>query len=109
MPHECELCGQPISDDERLSDSFHVAVNYHRQCIAKLAVAARWIPVGERLPEDQRDVLMMCRDMIWARTEAEHTFSVHEGYYEADREQWLFPDGEWAEVTHWMEMPGRPK
>lgn len=60
-------------------------------------VGSRWIPVTERLPEDEYPVLVTCGkgyrsfiaryDLIWKRWRVSHTLR----------------------ITHWMPMPKPPK
>jgi hypothetical protein len=72
---------------------------------------ARWIPVSERLPENNEDVLV---------TDGEYCAV---GYYRPDAQAWdsdtfgwlenriLFEDVEYGigTVTHWMPLPEIPK
>jgi hypothetical protein len=57
-----------------------------------------WIPVDERLPEDDRDVFVVDEQgERWL------------GYYEhGDEGRWFFCSGDQAVITHWMEMPPPP-
>jgi hypothetical protein len=57
-----------------------------------------WIPVGERLPDDDRDVFVFDdKGERWL------------GYYDhSGAGQWFFCSGEEANITHWMDMPPAP-
>ena len=75
-----------------------------RRCqIHRARTAARWIPVGERLPDDDRFVLILIDDCI--------EFS---GCYTAEqtRWEWCDPNGVFHpahKVTHWQESPPLPR
>ncbi len=59
-----------------------------------------WIPVGDRLPENSRDVLVYC-----PREDAE----VWLGYYDAGQWDWADASVVRGEITHWAELPDGPK
>ena len=74
-----------------------------RQRVAEMEEAARWIPVGERLPEMNgiycQAVLMFMDD-----------HNIREGYY--DDGHWYFPlldQPIMRIVTHWMPLPLPPQ
>lgn len=60
----------------------------------------RWIPVSERLPEDDSVVLAFMPEGSELKPE------VREMYF-SDGE-WMNDRGHWPEVTHWMPMPEPP-
>jgi hypothetical protein len=57
-----------------------------------------WIPVAERLPDDDRDVLVVDdQGERWL------------GYYDhGDEGRWFYCGGELATIRFWMEMPPAP-
>lgn len=57
-----------------------------------------WIPVKDRLPEDQEEVLVCTRSKNGVR-------NIDKGYMAIDR----FIHRGCAEVTHWMPLPQHPK
>lgn len=64
--------------------------------IAELeAKVPRWIPVTEKIPPDQEEVLVLTRSKNGVR-------NVDKGYWAIDR----FIHRGCAEVTHWMPLPG---
>ena len=72
--------------------------------IAELEEASRWIPVGERLPENYERVLLL-----------DYSEIVRIGYKVAGIDQWSTLDGlyfygdTYCEVTHWRPMPQPPE
>ena len=64
----------------------------------KLAGLNRWIPVGERLPEEEQDVLVFTN-------EGTHVAALDEDgvWCPSHGDGWMFPD-----VTHWMPLPEPP-
>ena len=66
--------------------------------LSKLKAQQRWIPVTERLPEDDDDVLIMSSG------------SINMGYYSVCNEYWAdYINGYYDDVTHWMPLPERPE
>jgi hypothetical protein len=61
-----------------------------------------WIPVSERMPEEDEDVLVFTKD---SQPEM-HVASLDEDgiWYPSHGDGWEFPD-----VTHWMPLPEPPK
>jgi hypothetical protein len=57
-----------------------------------------WIPVAERLPEDDVNVLMV--------VEVEEGENVWIGW--RDKDGWFTMDGTGVDVTHWMPLPESP-
>lgn len=62
------------------------------------AKVPRWIPVTEKIPPDQEEVLVLTRSKNGVR-------NVDKGYWEIDH----FIHRGRAEVTHWMPLPGWPE
>ena len=66
--------------------------------LSKLKAQQRWIPVTERLPEDDDDVLIMSSG------------SISMGYYSVCNEYWAdYINVYYDDVTHWMPLPERPE
>lgn len=67
---------------------------------AQRAAEARWIPVGERLPEPCHEVLIWCAD---ANT-------VGFAWWREDAAEWCMPEPQAAGYfpTHWMPLPDAP-
>ena len=55
----------------------------------------RWIPVSDRLPENDKTVL------VWNRRNSREYFDVY------DHGRWIIL--EWEDITHWMPLPEPPK
>ena len=55
----------------------------------------KWIPVKERLPENDKTVL------VWNRRNSREYFDVY------DHGRWII--FEWEDITHWMPLPEPPK
>lgn len=67
--------------------------------IAELeAKVPRWIPVTEKIPPDQEEVLVLTRSKNGVR-------NVDKGYWAIDH----FIHRGRAQVTHWMPLPGWPE
>lgn len=67
--------------------------------IAELkAKVPRWIPVTEKIPPDQEEVLVLTRGKNGVR-------NVDKGYWAIDH----FIHRGRAQVTHWMPLPGWPE
>ena len=70
---------------------------------------AQWVPVGERMPEPNKRVLLWDADNAGSGTEAF-------GYYTGNKKvQWMGENydydncpGQAYGVTHWMELPAGP-
>ena len=77
--------------------------------IAELEAERRWIPVGERLPEDGESVLIAV-DSAFAPY-----CHVYEAFHHSAATQWATANGlyfhgvEYARVTHWMPLPEPPE
>lgn len=71
-----------------------------------LTVASSWIPVQERWPEDNVDVLVRRQTACGMRSVA--------AYRSSGRDCWTITDGDYSEfydhsVTHWMPLPEPPE
>ena len=70
--------------------------------------AMKWIPVTERLPEEEGWYLVYTtpnrehKSINKARFCKGHAWDNFEPY-------WCGAGGHWANVTHWMELPQEPK
>ena len=74
--------------------------------ITKAFTERRWIPVTERLPEDNVDVLVRRKTDCGMRSVA--------AYRSSGRDCWTITDGDYSEfydhsVTHWMPLPEPPE
>lgn len=67
---------------------------------AEWALQKQWIPVDERLPEDDRLVIIHTDDLAYPSE-----ISNCMGYYKDGT--WQFPDDYYYDchITHWMEIP----
>jgi|LSQX01.1.fsa_nt_gb hypothetical protein len=72
-----------------------------RTCITELEAAQRWIPVGERLPEDTERMLTIVYDAFEDTT----AISILQHYGDGD---WFSWDSGRYVVTHWMPLPESP-
>lgn len=69
-----------------------------RQRIAELESTQRWVPVEERMPESDLNVMLYCSG----------TKTSYVGYY--DGIEWEYKSPHWQEkVTHWMPLPPMPE
>lgn len=84
-------------DPEMWTFTLRDAATALRQC--------RWIPVGERLPEEGAAVLVWMADL----PHAEHGMDI--GSYMTSHwgVSWMVSDGRSAFPTHWMPLPQPPK
>lgn len=63
----------------------------------------RWIPVEERLPEGDEDVL------VYIHNYQDETF-VDVGYYKSSSKKWAcYASTERDDITHWMPLPEPPE
>lgn len=82
-----------------------------RNLLANGVTIQRWIPVAERLPENNRPVLVYLKNYT-----IQGGYVVHIGSYDTAGFWFLstqpgiasFPVREWV-VTHWMPLPDLPK
>ena len=70
--------------------------------IAELEAAQRWIPVSERLPEDEKTVIVAINDVL------EHTNEVARLTYLGNSNWWSWKSERYI-VTHWMPLPEPPE
>lgn len=67
----------------------------------------RWIPVSERLPEEQTTIGEYVFSKNVLGTEG---FTIRKAYYNYTTKEWF--DGneemEWTGITHWMPLPKEP-
>ena len=83
---ECELAG----------DCSHLAIEWADYILANGVTFQKWIPVTERLPKDDRQVL--------ACTKKGKAFSAH---YDHKWKSWSVSHT--VKITHWMPLPEPPK
>jgi len=77
---------EKLAREHQLSDALHAR-------IAELEAARRWIPVGERLPEERQNVLALDR-----------TGTAYHWEYSRSLSNIFVSD-----YTHWMPLPGMPE
>lgn len=65
-----------------------------------------WIPVDERMPDDEIDV-MIAIDV--ERPRSKWNDPVWIGWHDGAAGCWRVADGLRVDVTHWMELPEPPK
>ena len=95
----CKYCGM-----ELLEDVPHGLRNCHLHAVARIAELEekqRWIPVGERLPEDTERMLTIVYDAFEDTT----AISILQHYGDGD---WFSWDSGRYVVTHWMPLPESP-
>jgi hypothetical protein len=96
----CEICGGCVNEGECACKQNEI--DQLRAEVERLREAQRWIPVGERLPEKDKPILLIEVDYgvnIGKRWDEKYYF----GYNE---------DGigsMWGEATHWMPLPEPPE
>ena len=79
-------------EDQKLSETCFRAANAIDELQSQLP---KWIPVTERLPENDKTVL------VWNRRNSREYFNV------CDHGQWIILRQE--DITHWMPLPEPPK
>lgn len=88
-------------EEYEVAEKYHAAADRLETLEAELAAhraQQRWIPVAERLPEDDDDVLIMSSG------------SISMGYYSTYNEYWAdYINVYYNDVTHWMPLPEAPK
>ena len=101
--HALEIGGKTMREKliELLADSEYLSYEAKADhLIANGVTIAKWIPVTERLPEDEKKVLCILDDGFFCILEWKSW-------------DWLWDDGHnvYAEkdVTHWMPLPEPPK
>ena len=83
--------------EEKIADHL-IANDVTVQGVTDNNVGCKWISVKDRLPEDQEEVLVCTRSKNGIR-------NIDKGYMAIDR----FIHRGYAEVTHWMPLPEKPK
>lgn len=103
----CGLCPQRkyVRCTERLADEAITMIERLTAENAALREKQRWIPVAERMPGPETDVLIVCRYQNGA------PFVVQAIYKNG---KMLTMNGEWnwidiCDVTHWMPLPEAPE
>ena len=86
------------TDDNWLADMVELACDE----IARLREERRWVPVGERLPDDLRRVMVMAPGLYGAQVAWLLNGKWHDGIGYPD-------DAMDCRVTHWMPLPPRPE
>ena len=96
---------------EMASDMEHLCtVSDYVSFLESLQPEPRWIPVSERLPEDDDIVLITMDDSITVRGEFFEQISNELGFFKEGVWHWGYEIGEcyWPETTHvtaWMPLP----
>ena len=88
------------TEHTKLMDSLLVPLYAARARIAELKAANRWIPVGERMPDNH--VVVLALGVLMQRDLA---------YYDVDYEKWYWNEHftTHATVTHWRPLPEPPE
>ena len=101
-----DIPGQQTTD--KVVRSF-IARDIERR-LSALQADARWIPVGERLPEDGTEVLIAVESVF------EPHYHIWKAYHVSHIPQWTADNGlyyhhtsNYESVTHWMPLPEAPK
>lgn len=93
-----EALGQELIDERYRHDRLQDFCVAQGEELSRLKAQQRWIPVTERLPEDDDDVLIMSSG------------SISMGYYSIYNEYWAdYINVYNSDVTHWMPLPEPPK
>lgn len=82
------------------------ADDWYKEACDYKAIVPKWIPVTERLPPVDEDVL------VWAYNSMTRIWTLCRLYYETADVYWECEDGTMEEVpvvTHWMPLPEPPK
>lgn len=72
--------------------------------VSKMETTTKWIPVTERLPRYNEEVLVYRPKMAM-----KIYVSSYEGYYGEDDDEWHEGWGICGDITHWMPLPEPPK
>ena len=115
----CPYCGEPngCNRPDGICKMFDVALDAAEAISQLEAQQPRWISVGERLPEEDQEVLLIAHG--W---EPQSMYIGHLHHVEAET-SWLTgitsKESEWSisgwsylrapEVTHWMPLPQSPE
>ena len=86
----------PLTDtDNILNYAFEIAAS----CVYNLPSAQRWIPVSERLPKDDEEVIISCTDDSGDTPFSYTTVAWH------FKGTWLCKDDRCFFITAWMPLP----
>ena len=92
----CKLCAEcEWEENDGIATMIKKCCNWFPEC-EQFKLRSRWIPVTERLPEDDRQVL--------ACTRHGKAFSAH---YDHKWKSWSVSHT--VKITHWMPLPEMPK
>ena len=98
----CRFACEECDEADCLTPVFRAAADLIEQQAARIedleAKVPRWIPVAEKIPPDQKEVLVLTRSKNGVR-------NVDKGYWAIDH----FIHRGRAEVTHWMPLPEAPE
>ena len=93
-----------ISDNEGLAND----IEDLKEDLAVLQEQTRWIPVGERLPEERDEAVAFRSESVWVW----HTRgATRKAYYMTRQRYWKYEYGigQQENITHWMPIPQLPK
>lgn len=98
----CQFACEECDEADCLTPVLRTAADLIEQQAARIAEleakVPRWIPVTEKIPPDQEEVLVLTRSKNGVR-------NVDKGYWAIDH----FIHRGRAEVTHWMPLPEPPE
>lgn len=98
----CQFACEECNEADCLTPVLRTAADLIEQQAAKIKELEekipRWIPVTEKIPPDQEEVLVLTRSKNGVR-------NVDKGYWAIDH----FIHRRRAEVTHWMPLPEPPE
>ena len=98
----CQFACEECNEADCLTPVLRTAADLIEQQAAKIKELEekipRWIPVTEKIPPDQEEVLVLTRSKNGVR-------NVDKGYWAIDH----FIHRGRAEVTHWMPLPEPPE
>jgi hypothetical protein len=75
--------------------------------IKRLKEQTRWIPVSERLPTDCRMKLLAEFTNETMAMSCSTVYTV--GWYDCNIGKWIYPNGVYIAITHYMDIPGEEK
>ena len=98
----CQFACEECNEADCLTPVLRTTADLIKQQAARIAEleakVPRWIPVTEKIPPDQEEVLVLTRSKNGVR-------NVDKGYWAIDH----FIHRGRAEVTHWMQLPEPPE
>lgn len=98
----CQFACEECNEADCLTPVLRTTADLIKQQAARIAEleakVPRWIPVTEKIPPDQEEVLVLTRSKNGVR-------NVDKGYWAIDH----FIHRGRAEVTHWMPLPEPPE